>query len=106
MDYHKQPLVVLQNIARNHNPPIKHYYIKTRLELIELLSMKELPESFILEKKTITQLRKEAREKGHTQIWKLKKAELIALLYPSSKQNNQDHNHTEKHDDPQKSESK
>lgn len=106
MDYHKQPLVVLKTMARDHNPPIKQYYIKTRLELIKILSMKELPESFILEKKTIAELRKEAIEKGHKNIWKLKRAELMELLYPGSQQNNQDDNHAKEHNDPKQGKGK
>ena len=93
-------LVDLKQAARDHNPPIKQYYIKTRLELIQILSMKELPQSFILEKKTIADLRKEAIEKGHKNIWKLKKAQLLELMYPSSQKNDQNNDHTKKHDDP------
>lgn len=93
-------LVDLKQVARDHKPPIKQYYIKTRLELIQILSMKELPQSFILEKKTIAELRKEAIDKGHKSIWKLKKAELLELLYPSSQKNNQNNDHTKKHDNP------
>ena len=100
------PLADLKKVARDHDPPIKHYYVKSRLELIQLLSLKELPQSFLLEKKTIAELRKEATEKGYKHIWKLKKADLMELLYPSSNKNNKDHYHTQKHDDPEKSESK
>ena len=93
-------LVDLKQAARDHEPPIKQYYIKTRLELIQILSMKELPQSFILEKQTIAELRKEALEKGHKSIWKLKKAQLLELLYPSSQENDQNDDHTKKHDNP------
>lgn len=103
MDIHNLSLIELKQLARDHEPSIKQYYIKTRLELIKILTMKELPQSFILEKKTIAELRKEAIEKGHKQIWKLKRAELMELLYSSSQKNNQDDNHTKKHDDPKQS---
>lgn len=99
-------LADLKIIARDHKPAIKQYYVKSRLELIKILSMKQLPQSFILEKKTIAELRKEALDKGHKNIWKLKRAELMELLYPSSQKNNQDNNHTQEHDDPKESESK
>lgn len=99
-------LAELKVIARDHNPPIKQYYIKSRLEIIKILSMKELPQSFILEKKTIAELRKEALEKGHKNIWKLKKHELMELVYPSSKKNDKDNDHTKEHDDPKHSEGK
>ena len=94
-------LVELKRAARDHKPPIKQYYIKSRLDLIKILSMKELPQTFVLEKKTIADLRKEAIEKGHKNIWKLKKADLMDLLYPRSQQDNKDDNHTKKHDDPE-----
>jgi hypothetical protein len=98
-------LVELKQAARDHKPPIKQYYIKSRLELIKLLSMKELPQTYVLEKKTIAELRKEAIEKGHKNIWKLKKADLLDLLYPRSQQNNKDNDHAKKHDDPKYGES-
>ena len=94
-------LVELKQEARDHNPPIKQYYIKSRIELIRLLTMKELPESFILEKKKICDLRKEALAKGYKNIWKLRRAELMELLYPSTKQNDHDDKHTQKHNNPE-----
>ena len=99
-------LVELKQAARDHKPPIKFYYIKSRLELIQILCMKELPQSFVLEKKTIAELRKEALERGHTHIWKLKKAELMELLYPRAHQHHQNDNHTKKHDNPEESKGK
>jgi hypothetical protein len=99
-------LVELKQAARDHDPPIKYYYIKSRLELIQLLCMKELPESYVLEKKTIAELRKQAIERGYKHIWKLKKAELMELLYPRAHQHNQNNNHTKKHDDPEESKGK
>lgn len=93
-------LIQLKQCARDHVPKIKRYYIKTRRELIELLSMPVLPQSYIIEKKKLTELRKEAKERGFGDIWTFKRAELIELLYPSTEQNNQNHNHANKHDDP------
>jgi hypothetical protein len=100
MDYHKLSLIDLKHIARDHNPPIKHYYIKSRIELIRILSLKEFPQSFILQKKTIAELRKEALEKGHKNIWKFKKAQLVELLYPSSQEDDQNDNHAKEHNNP------
>ena len=94
-------LADLKKVARDHKPPIKQYYIKSRLDLIRILTLTELPESFILEKKTIAQLRKEATEKGYKNIWKFRRAELMELLYPSTQQNHHDKDHTKKHDDPE-----
>lgn len=101
MEYHSMSLADLKKVARDHKPPIKQYYIKKRLELIRILTMKDLPETFILEKKTIAELRKEAIAKGYKNIWKLRRSELMELLYPSTKQDNDDHDHTKKHDDPE-----
>lgn len=102
MDYHSMSLVELKQVAKRHDPPIKYYYIKSRLELIQILTLKEMPTSFILEKKTLATLRKEAIAKGYMNIWKLKKAELMELLYPRTQENNQNDDHTNKHDDPEK----
>ena len=106
MDYHTMSLVELKQAARDHKPSIKYYYVKSRLELIQILTMKQLPQSFILEKKTLATLRKEALEKGHTNIWKLKKGELMELLYPRAHENNQNNDHTKEHDNPEKGEGK
>ena len=106
MDYHSMSLVELKQAARDHKPSIKHYYMKSRVDLIQILSMKELPESFILQKKTIAELRKEAISRGYKHIWKLKKAELMELLYPRANKDNQNNNHTKEHDYPEKSEGK
>lgn len=94
-------LADLKKVARDHNPPIKQYYIKSRLELIRILTLTELPESFLLEKKTIAQLRKEATDKGYKNIWKFRRAELMELLYPSTKQNDHDDKHTKEHNNPE-----
>jgi hypothetical protein len=100
-------LVDLKQAAKEHRPRIKQYYIKSRLELIQLLSMPVLPESFRVEKLTIAELRKEAKEKGITSnIWNLRKTELVELLYPSPQQNNKNDYCGKKHDDPEKCESK
>jgi len=104
MDYHAMSLVELKQQAKAHTPKIKHYYIKNRLELIKLLTMKEFPPSMILEKKTIDQLREEARGRNFPNLWKLRRAELVELLYPSSEKNDKNDDDGEKHDDPQKGE--
>jgi hypothetical protein len=82
MDYHSMSLAELKQIARDRTPKIKKYYIIPRTKLIELLIMDKLPESFIIEKKTIHELRKEAQCKNLPNIWNLKRSELMELLYP------------------------
>ena len=105
-DIHSLSLVELKQLAKNHNPPIKYYYIKPRVELIQILSMKEFSDKMKIEKKTIHQLRTEARDKGCSNVWKMCRPQLIELLYPSTDQDNQNDNHTEKHDNPETSKSK
>jgi len=64
---------------------IKLYYIKRKAELIEILSFKELPFKFIIEKKTIHELRDEARLRGIENLMKLNRQGLVNILYPSLK---------------------
>jgi hypothetical protein len=104
MDYHSMSLVDLKQAAKSHVPKIKQYYVKSRLELIRLLSMKEFPIEMLISKKTIAELRKEAQDRKLPNIWKLRRAELVELLYPSSEQNNQNNNSGEKHYNPEKGE--
>jgi hypothetical protein len=102
IDYHSMSLAELKLEAKNHTPKIKQYYIKTRIELIKLLSMNEFPVEMVNAKKTIAELRKEAQERKLPNIWKLRRADLVELLYPSSKQDNQDNNNGKEHDNPEK----
>jgi hypothetical protein len=53
-----------------------------RAKLIELLLMEKLPDSFIIEKKTIHELRKEAQIKSIPNIWNMNRSELMEILYP------------------------
>jgi len=101
MDYHSMSLPELKQAAKNHSPKIKQYYIKSRLELIKILTMTHFTEEMINSKKTIAVLRKEAQERKLPNIWKLRRAELVELLYPSTKQNDEDDNGGKKHDDPE-----
>ena len=93
-------LVDLKKAIREKKLPIKHYYVLKRIDLIRILTMKEIPQEYIVEKKTIADLRKEAQDRGHKNIWKLKKAELTELLYPSTNKNHKDNDHAKEHDDP------
>lgn len=99
-DIHSMSLVELKQRAKAHNPPIKYYYIKTRFELIQILTMKDFPEQMKIEKKTIIELRKEARAKGYLNVWKMRRPQLIELLYPSTNQDNHDDDHAKKHNNP------
>lgn len=76
-------LVELKKLAAVRR--IKQYYIMKRLQLIQLLSMPELPESFKIEKLTIHQLREQAKQKGIRGFWSLHRDDLVQLLYPEHK---------------------
>jgi hypothetical protein len=73
-------IVELKQVAKTR--AIKMYYTKKRIELIRLLSMPDLPDSFKIEKLTIVQLREEAKKKGLRGFWGLSRDEMVALLYP------------------------
>ena len=103
----KLSLVELKQLAKIHNPPIKYYYIKSRVELIQILTS-EFTEQMKVEKMTIHQLRKDAREKGHVNVWKMCRPQLVELLFESGsspKKNEKNDDHTEEHNNPQTSES-
>lgn len=74
-------LVELKRVAQGHR--IKMYYTKKRHELIRLLSMPELPDTFKIEKLTIVELRHHAKEKGLRGFWGLSRDDLVNLLYPN-----------------------
>lgn len=97
--YDTMSLVELKQLAKTRR--IKMYYTKKRHELIQLLSMPELPESFRIEKLTIVQLRQEAKDKGLRGFWTLSRDQLVGLLYPtSSNQQNQNGDNAERHHSP------
>jgi len=101
MDYSLMSLVELKQAAKNHIPKIKQYYVKSRSELISILSMEEFPETMKIEKMRIGELREKAKEQGHLNIWKLRRKELLELLYPSAQKDNQNDDSTQKHNSPE-----
>jgi hypothetical protein len=105
-NYHEMSLIDLKHVAKNHTPKIKQYYIKSRAELIQILTMNEFTQDMIVAKKTLAELRKEAQERKLPGIWRLRRAELVELLYSntSTKKNDENHNSGKKHDDPQQGE--
>lgn len=108
MDIHTLPVIDLKKLAKERK--IKQYYIKKRVELIELLLHRELPLSNIVEKKTIHELRTEAKEKSVPKLYSLSRGQLVEILYPqlnrTSQKKNENNKGTEKHDDPEDSDSK
>jgi hypothetical protein len=101
MDYSSMSLVDLKQAAKVNRPPIKYYYVKSRKELIEILSQKEMPQAMVKEKLRIQDLRKMAISRNISNIWRMRRAELMELLYPDPQENNKNNDHTEKHDHPQ-----
>lgn len=79
--YHSMSIVELKQVAKTRK--IKMYYTKKRVELIRLLSMPELPDTYKIEKFTILQLRDQAKERGMRGFWKLTRDELVKVLYPT-----------------------
>ncbi len=79
--------------------------------LIQLLSMDELPEKYIIEKKRIGELRQEARARGFLGVYKLNRSALVELLYPhlcgksGSENQHKYQNNTDKHDTPKQHDS-
>jgi hypothetical protein len=78
-------LVELKQLAKQRR--IKQYYILKRIQLIQLLSLDELPKSFIIEKMTLAQLREEAKRKGVRGFWTLRRDQLVDLLFPTETTN-------------------
>jgi len=74
-------ILELKQLAKERR--IKQYYILKRAQLLQLLSMNELPRSFIVEKMTISELREEAKRKGLRGFWTLRREQLVQLLFPT-----------------------
>lgn len=75
-------LTELKAIAKEHTPKIKHYYIMSRAQLIQVLLMDTLPAKMILEKKTLKVLQAEAKARNIPKVWSLRRHELLEILYP------------------------
>ncbi len=82
MDLHTLSLVELKQRAKGRR--IKQYYIMKRHQLIQILSLPELPHQLVLEKLTILQLRDEAKSRGIRGFWGLSRGELLDMLHPTS----------------------
>ena len=106
-NYSKMYLSELKLIAKTRR--IKMYYVKSKDELIELLSMKELPLEMRIEKMTNKQLQAEAKTRGITGITGLRRPALINILFPktedisktSSDENQENQSQTDEHHQPE-----
>jgi hypothetical protein len=83
MAYESMSLVELKQVAKAHTPKIKYYYVRTRRELIDILTQPTVPQTMVIEKMRVQELRAEAKKRGFGNIWKLRRKELVDLLYPS-----------------------
>ena len=106
MNYHLLEYSELKQEAKQRR--IKMYYTMRKALLIQLLSMKELPEQYIVEKKRIGELKVEARARGIPGAYLLNRQALVEMLYPhlyrksSSQEQYKNHNSTKEHDYPKK----
>jgi hypothetical protein len=104
MDYSAMSLVDLKKIAKERR--IKLYYVKPKDELVQLLSLPELPLELRLQKKTIRQLRQEAKDRNLSGFWGLSRGELLTLLYPDQQgaadKNEKNQRNANEHDAPEK----
>jgi hypothetical protein len=104
MNYHLLEYSELKQEAKARR--IKFYYVKRKAELIQLLSMKELPEQYIVEKLRISQLKEMAKAKNYPQVYAMSRQMLVELLYPhlyrkaGSQQQDKNHDGTQKHNAP------
>lgn len=103
-------LVELKQCAKGRR--IKQYYVMKRAQLIELLSLSELPTPMIREKMTVKQLREEAKKRGLTHFWLLNRAALLKALFPedtretTANKNEKNESNTDKHNEPEKHDAK
>lgn len=104
-------LIELKQIAKQRHY-IKRYYVKSKEELVTILSLPAPPREMLLEKMTIKYLREEAKERGFKGrgVWDMSRAELMALLHPPAAQplkktpadeNEENQRNTNEHDDPE-----
>ncbi len=106
-NYESMYLSELKIIAKTRR--IKMYYIKSKEELIELLTMKELPLEMRIEKMTNKQLQAEAKNRGITGVTGLRRPALINILFPktddvsktATDQNQEDKSQTDEHHQPE-----
>ena len=106
-NYSKMYLSELKLIAKTRR--IKMYYIKSKEELVELLSMNELPLEMRIEKMTNKELQAEAKKRGITGVTGLRRPALISILFPktedvsktTSDENEENHSQTDEHHQPE-----
>lgn len=98
MNIDTMSLVELKQLAKTKK--IKQYYIMKRADLIQILTMEELPFKYRLEKMTITEMRMLAKEKGMRGFWSLSKSQLSEKLFASDDKK-EDYSEASEHEDPE-----
>ena len=106
-NYESMYLSELKIIAKTRR--IKMYYVKSKEELIELLTMKELPLEMRIEKMTNKQLQAEAKNRGITGVTGLRRPALINILFPKTEdvsktatdENQENQSKTDEHHQPE-----
>jgi hypothetical protein len=103
--YETMSLVELKQCAKAKR--IKQYYVMKRAQLIQLLSLPELPTPMVREKMTVKQLREEAKRRGLTHFWLLNRAALLKELFPEDPRetapdkDKKNQSNADKHDEPE-----
>jgi acylphosphatase len=103
--YHEMSSVELKKELKKLG--IKQYYTMKRKQMIEILSMKTLPQEFVIEKMTIHELRDEAKRRGLRGFWQLRRDALVQLLYngnvhkAASHEDEKNQGHANKHNAPE-----
>jgi hypothetical protein len=112
MNYADLSLIELKQIAKQRRY-IKRYYVKSKEELITILSLPAPPREMILEKLTIKALREEAKQRGYKGrgVWDMHRGDLMTLLYPPAPhqplektpadKDEKDERNADEHDDPE-----
>jgi hypothetical protein len=102
-NYNEMSLIELKQAAKGRG--IKMYYVMKKNELAAVLSMGELTPEMKLQKKTIRQLREEAKNQNIPGVWKYSRAELVELMYSGKKaaadKDEENHGNAKEHDDPE-----
>ena len=79
-DLNSLSLMALKKMAKGRR--IKQYYILPKSKLVELLSLPAIPQTYVIEKMTIVELREIAKERGLRGFWGLNKEKLTRALFP------------------------
>jgi len=109
VDLNSLSLMAIKKMAKGRR--IKQYYILPKAKLVELLSLPAIPQTYIIEKMTIVELREIAKERGLRGFWSLNKEKLTRALFPKDNDavenapahhKKQDDGEAGKHQEPQK----